>query len=296
MDAPVADLAYRVEAPFIFAPSFLLAEQAAAAGTLLEGKALGTAELHDLSLLRDLVHAKDTDPAAFARARDVGTRVGWRKYAQVKERTEAGLLDLLRQWEQRDIAEQDFRKRVTRVMKQAWRDVFLAGIRASGTPPSGLRGKGDPLVVLAPRDDNWLRSAVQHEMRFLNKFLDAAVSEDFVMPLDRRARMYVAALDAFYDSARIIGLPNNVSITWVTPGDRVSCPSCVFLQENSPYTTESLPCTPRSGMTLCLTQCRDWLYIRRVSDSAARRIAEGAKYTRDGFVRKLRKIKRTGHP
>jgi hypothetical protein len=296
VDAPVADRAYRVEAPFIFAPSFLLAEQADATGTLLEGKALGTAELHDLSLLRDLVHAKDTDPAAFARARDVGGRVGWRKYAQVKERTEAGLLDLLRQWEQRDIAEQDFRKRVTRLMKQAWRDVFLAGIRASGTPPSGLRGKGDPLVVLAPRDDNWLRSAVQHEMRFLNKFLDAAVSEDFVMPLDRRARMYVAALDAFYDSARIIGLPNNSAVHWIGVGDGRTCVSCLFLQEHSPYTPETLPTAPRSGLQLCLVNDRCWLYIRRVTTMQAQRIVEGAKYTRDGFVRKLRKIKRTGHP
>lgn len=249
---PATDLPYRVEAPFILAPSVLLAEQAAAEGRLVEGKALGTAELHDLSLLRDLVHPKDMDPDAFARARDVGTRVGWRKYAQVKERTEAALRDLLRQWKKGRLAEPDFRKQATRTMKQAWRDVFLAGIRASGTAPSGLRGKGDPLVVLAPRDDNWLRSAVQHEMRFLNKFLDAAVSGDFVMPLEHRVRMYADALDAFYDSARVIGLPNNTAIHWVTPGDRVSCPSCVFLQEHSPYTTETIPCVPRAGMTLCL--------------------------------------------
>lgn len=289
-------LAHRLDPPFILAPSFLLAEQAEADGRLVEGKALGTAELQDLSLLRDLVHPKDSDLEAFARARDVGTRVGWRKYAQVKERTAQELLDLLRRWKREKIEEPAFRKEAVRTMKRAWRDVFLAGIRASGTPPSGLRGKGDPMVVIAPRDDNWLRSAVQHEMRFLNKFLDAAVSGDFVMPLEHRAKMYVNALDAFYDAARLIGLPNNVAIHWIASGDEHTCASCRFLAEHSPYAMENIPCTPRNGMTLCLTNDRCWLYIRRVTEPAARRIAEQAAYTRDGLVRKLRKIKRTGHP
>lgn len=294
MAPSIRDLACVIdaEARFIFAPSWV------ASPLLLEGKALGTSELADLSLLHDLVRKKDTNLEQFAQARKLGSTVGRRKLRQVQQQTEAALLALLRRWHAKKITERALRRDATKLMKQAWRDVFLAGLRAAGTAPvpTGIRKPGDPLVLLGPGDDKWLQSAMQHEMRFLNRFLDAVASGDWVMPLERRAKMYVHALDAFYDSARLIGLPNNTIIHWVTVGDGRSCVSCQFLADNSPYTTATLPTAPKSGLTACLTNDRCWLYIRRVPPSQAEKVAQAAKYTRDGFIRKLRKIKRVGHP
>lgn len=245
------------ESGFIFAPSCF--------GTLAEGKALGTADLDDLSLLHDIVRKKDTNLEQFAQARKTGSSIGKRKLKQVQQRAEDALLDLLRQWDDQEIAERALRKDATTVMKRAWRDVFLAGVRASGTAPSGLKGQEDPLVLLGPGDDKWLRSAVRHEMGFFNGLLDAIVTSDYVMPLERRIKMYTRALESFYDSARIIGLPNNTIIHWVTRGDARTCPSCVFLADHSPYTTANLPTTPRSGaqLCLCLTSDRTLVYTRR---------------------------------
>jgi hypothetical protein len=180
-------------------------------------------------------------------------------------------------------------------MKTAWRDVYLAGIRAGGFPGQGA-GKGKMLVQLSSEmgDEHWLKTAMQHEMRFLNKFLNAIVEDDFVMPLDRRARMYVNALTSFYESARMISLPDTVLIHWSGPDDKVTCPSCRYLFENSPYTKFNLPTTPRAGMTLCLTNCRDKLVVRRVGADQVQAVLTESKYTRGGHVSNLRKIKRTG--
>ena len=275
---------------FIFAPSYVQYD------ALVEGKSLGTADVDDLSLLQDIARKKDHNLANFAKARKTGSSVGKRKLKQVQKRTEDGLRGLIDQWDDSKLTEKAFRKKATKLMRQAWRDVFLAGVRAGGTQSSGLKGKDDPLALLGPGDDKWLKSAVKHEMQFFNKLLDAVVTNDFVMPIPRRVKMYVKAMESFYDSARIISLPNNTVIHWAGPRGTNMCPSCEFLFDNSPYTTANLPTTPRSGMTLCLTNCRDWLYIRRVPPKKAKEVLDGAKYKRSGLIKKLRKIKRVGHP
>jgi hypothetical protein len=274
---------------FIFAPSWFNDD-------LAEGKSIGTADLDDLALLQDIARKKDHNLVQFAKERKTGSGVGKRKLKQVQQRTEAGLRKLIDQWDDQELDEKQFRKQATKLMRQAWRDVFLAGVRAGGTKSSGLRGKDDPMALLGPGDDKWLKSAVRHEMGFFNKLLDAIVTNDYVMPIPRRVKMYVKALDSFYDSARIISLPKNVIIHWAGPRGANMCPSCEFLFDNSPYTAANLPTTPRSGATMCLTNCRDWLYIRRVPPKKAKEVLEGAKYKRSGLIKKLRKIKRVGHP
>jgi hypothetical protein len=114
------------------------------------------------------------------------------------------------------------------------------------------------------------------------------------MPLERRVQMYVDSLSGFYDSARVIGMPENTVVHWVGNLDANTCASCKFLIENSPYTKYTLPCAPRSGMSLCLTNCRCRVLLRRVDYNEMMQVEEGQGYTRDGFIAKLRKIKRGG--
>ncbi len=277
----------------IYAPSFVLAERIEAAGQVVEGKAIGTAKEADLTLLRDLFKTVGVDAEEFAVQRKRGTYVGLKKLRKVKERTKDELLKLIRQWNKGRIEEKDLRAAARKMMKRSWRDVFLAGLRAAGTPGQGP-GRGKPLVKLSHGDDKWLKGAMTHETRFLNKFLDAIITGDYKMPLDRRAGMYVDALKSFYESARVIGLPSNVVINWVGPMDKRKCPSCEYLVEQGPYVKHNLPTTPRSGLTICLTNCRDRLFIRRVEPAEAKEVLELAPKTRGGYVKDLRKIKRTG--
>lgn len=281
--------------PFVYAPSFLLA----GAG-LCEGKALGTAAHADLSLVKNYVTAGlPTYPYApgsegFSNELKKGQTIGRRKLLEVQKRTRSILLGLIGSYQSKKIDEAGFRKATTKTMKSAWRDVFLAGVRAGGTQGEGA-GKGKLLVNLeAGVDDRWIKSAMQHEMRFLNRFLTAIVEDDYTMSLERRADMYVRALTSFYESSRVVALPNNVLIHWLGPNDKRTCVSCQYLFEQSPFTKMNLPCVPRSGNTLCLTNCRDRLYIRRVDVSEVSKRLEESEYTRGGHIANLRKMKRTG--
>jgi len=279
---------------FIYAPSFVLAEQIEASGGIVEGKALGTAKEVDLTLMRDLFKSVGRDPELFAEQRKKGKGVGLRKLHKVQDRTHAELLASIRKWNKGKVDEKELRAEARKTMRRAWRDVFLAGLRAGGVPGQGP-GRGKPLVKLSHGDDTWLKSAMAHESRFLTKFLDAIISGDYKMPLPRRADMYVDALKSFYESARIIAFPANVLITWYGPMDKRKCVSCDYIIENNPYVKHNLPTTPRSGLTICLTNCRDRLLVRRVEPIEAKEALEEAPKARSGYIKDLRKIKRQGH-
>jgi len=150
------------------------------------------------------------------------------------------------------------------------------------------------MVKIAPTDDKWLRSAMTHEMRFLNGFLRQIVEKTHKMPLDRRVEMYANALSSFYESARVSALPWEVVIHWAGPNNKITCPGCKYLFEHSPYSKADLPTTPRAGSTPCLTNCRDRLLIRRVEPQEASAVAE-AGLTGEQHIRNLRKIKRQGY-
>lgn len=272
---------------FLYAPSFLLAES----GSVDEGKAIGTADKQDLLLLQKIGKLQGFTPEKFASERKRGQTVGKRKLKKVQKRVRDRLTELIDDYEAEEIDEKALRKQAKKLMKVAWRDVFLAGLRAGGAP--GL-GKGDDnLVKLGPGDDKWLKSAMRHETTYLNRFLDAVVSETYKMPLPRRITMYVDALESFYDSARVIALPVTTLIHWVGPKDKITCPSCRYMYVHSPFTKLTLPTTPRAGMTLCLTNCRDRLMVRSASIKKVK-AREDKLPARSTMIRQLRKIKRTG--
>jgi hypothetical protein len=179
-------------------------------------------------------------------------------------------------------------------MKSAWKQVFLAGLRAGGTVGEGS-GPGKTLVKLDTGDDLWIKNAMTHEMRFLNGFVNAVIDETYKMDPMRRAGMYVDALSSFYESARVIALPSNIRVWWKGPHDKKTCESCNYLFEHSPYSKWTLPTTPRSGMTLCLTNCRDRLFVRRVPPEVAEEDVKGLLVRRNRHIRDLRKIKKQGH-
>jgi len=293
---PVNPLAIEAQADelFVLAPSVLYAEALAEAGLLFEGKSVGTARELDLLFLDlDQTTRAKIRPNQFAKERKKGVTVGRRILDRVQQQVERELLRIMRRHDAGKYESfRAFERDAVALMKPAWKEVFEAGVRSSG-----IKGTGSttgPVVKLSPDDVKWLRSAIAHEMRFLNGFMTAVDEGTWKMPLPRRVRMYARTLEAFYDSARVIGLPATVMIHWTGENDERTCPGCKYLFEHSPYTKKTLPTVPRAGLTPCLTNCRDKLLIRQVeSDAVISRT--NASLTRGTHIKHLRRIKARGH-
>lgn len=290
------DVSAEYDGGIIFSPGYVFLEHLEAAGEIVEGKAIGTAREMDIILAKDFSQIKDADPSSFAVARKVGQTVGRRALKQAQKEARADLLNLIDNYQSGKIDAKEFKKQAGKKMKRAWKRVYLAGIRAGGTTGRGQGRGAKPLVDLHPtHDTKFMRGAMTHEMRFLNKFVEAVVDETWKMPLPRRVEMYVDALTSFYENARVISLPLTSVIHWTGPADEKTCPSCDYLFKNNPYTKLTLPTVPRSGATICLTNCRDRLFVRRESPEKAEKITRDTERSRAAHVRKLRKIKRLGH-
>lgn len=279
---------------FVLAPSVLYAELLHERGELFEGKSVGTAKELDLLFL-DLdqtIRAK-TRPKQFATERKKGVTVGKRILDRVQKRVESELLRIMRR---HDLGRYDsldaFKRDAIALMKPAWKEVFEAGVRSSGVKGTGYT-KG-PVVKLTQDDEKWLRTAMAHEMQFLNGFIAAVDEGTYRMPLPQRVRMYARTLEAFYDSARVIGLPATVMIHWTGENDERTCPGCKYLFEHSPYTKKTLPTVPRAGLTPCLSNCRDKLMIRQTTSEAVISRTE-ASLARGTHIKNLRRIKSRGH-
>lgn len=260
-----------------------------------EGKSLGTSHPMRLTLGRDWGVDRSYHKQAFSTARKVGQTVGRRKLAEVQDRTKQAMTRLLNRFLSGKIEENELRAKASATMKTAWRDVFLAGLRAGGVSGEGS-GAGKTLVRIDPAagDEKWLKSAMNHEGKFLSSFLRDVIEGTSKMPIDLRLRAYVKTLESCYRSAQIIGIPSTCLVHWVGPGltDGKACLGCQFLFEHSPYTKSNLVTVPKAGLTPCRYNCRDRLVVQRADASAVSRIEESAKYTRDGMLRVLRGIMR----
>lgn len=277
---------------FILAPSILQFE--ALELGLLEGKSVGTsAELDLLFLDLDKTIQAKIRPKQFSTERKKGVQIGKRVLEDVQRRVERGLLSIMLRHDAGGYPSYEaFREDAIRLMKPAWKQVFEAGVRSTGIRRGGRQG--GPLVKLSADDQKWLRSAMTHEMRFLNGFMRAVEEGTWKMPLPRRVKMYVRTLEAFYDSARVIGLPATVMMHWVGENDERTCLGCKYLFEHSPYTKKTLPTVPRAGLTPCLSNCRDKLLIRQSTSEAVISRTEDS-LTRETHIKNLRRIKSKGH-
>lgn len=272
-----------IDYPFVFCPSVMMEAKG-----IVEGKAIGTADELDKQTMQALTNPLTGEE--LRRRRKTGGTVGRRKFKAAQEEARNEVLDAVWAFDQDSIDAKELKSRVKAAMRTAWRRVYLAGLHAGGMPARS-KGRADLDMPLEPHDEAWLKTAMTHETRYLNKFISAVVSGTGQMPLDRRANMYVDALESFYNSARVIALPTDILIYWRGPNDKKTCDSCRYLFAHNPYTKMTLPTTPRSGMTMCLTNCRDWLFIRKVPTTEVAKVTNTSK-SASAHIRALRKIKR----
>jgi hypothetical protein len=267
------------DALFIYAPSTQLDE----------GKAIGSARARDLKLAHDLTYRRDYHTSLYAKRRKIGHTVASKKLIEIQTRTERQLLSHLSGFRRGKIDEDQFRSRAVATMREAWKDSFIAGIRASGFKGQSA-GKGKITMKLMERDHRWLKGAAKHEMRFLNRFIRDVVGGEGKLSYPVRAKMYVESLRAFFESARVLAMPNRMVIHWIKVPDHRVCEGCAYLARMSPFTKHTLPCTPRAGLCSCISRCRCRLLIRRATETEVR-LVESKQLTRRQHLRNLRRIK-----
>jgi hypothetical protein len=114
---------------------------------------------------------------------------------------------------------------------------------------------------LTPGDLEYLRRAVEAEVKFATKFANDIVAGTTHMSIDRRAAMYGRSVEGIGWNASVENQKDDVVIEWKL-GDAEHCVSCISLAANSPYTKRNLPTTPRAGDTECASNCKCYLVYR----------------------------------
>jgi len=150
-------------------------------------------------------------------------------------------------------------KKARGVFEKFFTKAFAKGVSEErGVPPSRvIRG-------LTPADKQWIGRAVAREMGYFRPFMQKVQdgTESWVGP---RIDMYKDLLEGVYGAGKISGLSRESLLYWTGPRDKEKCPSCEYLVKHNPYTTSTLPTTPRAGLTRCLFNCRDWLTVRKAT-------------------------------
>ncbi len=202
---------------------------------------------------------------------------------------------------------------VKHLLKTAYHEAFDLGIKSSGA--------GSLRAGRADIDTRWVDSAYRHEMRHFNKLLREIVTSAQpevlrkvfdpktgrptgqtvqVTPpkmsdrghslIHRRMQAYADTVKHVYYVGRVMGTPDGMIIDWISPLDRGTCRGCRFLSENSPYTKNTLPSTPRAGDTQCLNNCRCRLVMREVQRAKFIEIQRGHK-PRRWYAGRLKSLK-----
>jgi hypothetical protein len=263
------------------------------AGPLSESKAFGTRtrKVIDLRSLEARAYAivhKHEYPKIVARQ----TGIASKKLVGVKRKLRTALMREVHAWKTGGIEFSTLIKRSRSFIDTAYREAYLQGLKAQGHGSMrGARGtKLSPTDQLTREDLAWIKSASDEEMRYWTRFMKAMRGDEEEYLSDQQTRrldMYISTVDSLFDAGRVQGAGDWMIIDWVL-GDAEHCPECLYLAKHSPYTKETLPCTPRSGCTRCLSNCKCKLVLTGV---------DRARYTQLGkrikSARHLEKLERS---
>jgi len=157
------------------------------------------------------------------------------------------------------------------LFKEYFEEAYALGLRSSGVGKSARSNR----QILSAHDRAFIDNAVREEMSYFLRYAQKVQQEGKETPW--RSMMYAKGLAGMYGAGRIAGLPQNALLWWTGPNDEHSCESCRYLHHNNPYTTLTLPTTPRAGHTRCLTNCRDVIVARAATDEEVSRVLDEGK-------------------
>jgi len=117
--------------------------------------------------------------------------------------------------------------------------------------------------------ERYVRDTRLRQMGFMRRYMAQYASERYKgLGLKARISMYAASLGTAYDEGRlsVVADAGNMVIEWAQAegdgNDGLSCASCRYLRPRL-FLKSTLPCVPCDGTTLCLSNCRDTLVVRR---------------------------------
>ncbi len=179
------------------------------------------------------------------------------------------------------ISETEAYSKLREMFKKYYKEAFELGYQSSGVAD---------YVDLEDKDYKWVDSALKQELKYLRKFLEDISSEAGRMAYLKRWQMYVNTLDHIFWAGKVSVIPAGFVIDWVVDSRAERCDSCKFLKMHSPYTIETLPTTPRAGMTICLSNCKCRLRVRQPKSLQEYKIAKSRN--KRSILTKLQHIKR----
>lgn len=180
-----------------------------------------------------------------------------------------------------------YRDSAKKILKDYYTKAYLLGIKSSGVRKGAMPEKD---YRLSQEDQNWINSAYRQELRFFNKAISVIADQESEDYTRRRVKAYSDSLTYVFEGAKVRYSPSNSIIYWRL-GEAEHCPSCIYLQSLSPYTRETLPTTPKAGMTLCLHNCKCKLVVQNVSSDRYERVRSSNKSPKT-VHRELLRIKR----
>lgn len=215
-----------------------------------------------------------------------------RQFNDAQNRFRRDLISLVRKFKTKTLSRYKFERDAKIVFSTAYTTAYRLGLKSSGLTALDTDRKTKANgPAIDPNDQAWIKSALQHERRFWNAFIDDVESErQGRYSHEERVKMYSDTLESVFNSGRVVGMPLHAIIYWVMDEQAENCGGCQLLRDNSPYTRETLPTTPRAGATPCIYNCKCKLRIA-IPKSIEQWQATKAKRNRDAIARKLQRLK-----
>jgi len=183
------------------------------------------------------------------------------KLDELKSQFRAELLNAVKGFKDKRYTGEGMKSISKGAFDKAYAEAYALGLRAAGLTQLEIGGT----LTMDQHDKDWMKSSLSHERRYWNEFVTSVITGSIDaawrrFTVEQRIEFYVRTLDHVYETARVVGHPHHSIMYWkLNPAEH--CQSCLFLATASPFTRETLPCTPRSGQTQCLANCKCELRI-----------------------------------
>lgn len=173
-------------------------------------------------------------------------RIIAKEYTKTKSNYASGLISNMNDFMGGKINMDDYLLAQKSLIHQSFKDAYQYGKWFGSGKPDSL-------------DDTERRFVVYQttkEMDFMKKFAADISSGAGKMPYDRRMKMYSDSLNAMFGFGRLVYMPEDVRIYWILGATDKHCLDCLLISSKNPYTKKTLPAFPKSGGSVCLSNCR----------------------------------------
>jgi len=224
---------------------------------ILEGKAIGTLTGKPDAEKQQLIQHRQSQ-RGFSSSVRAHSRAASKLLATEIARLDSALLSLVLKYRRATISLQTLKTRTSIVLKASAEQIFQYGVKAAG-----IVGSTGGLYRLTSHERKWLDSYIAEELKYWSNFL-SQVKKLSDKQVQLRVHNYAESTRSIYDSGRVLSVGNDVIIYWELESDN-PCKDCVFLSRHSPYTSDTLPTTPKAGKTICHSNCYCELRVMKVS-------------------------------